>query len=110
MFKSLVEDIAVDWVANNLYYVDTLNRRVEVFDLDSNYGAVLLYAGPHTAPKAIVVDPSTRWVKIYLLMDAMIHVIALNVGTCTGVIGESLLKSREHPWMVAIEKSYTILI
>ena len=60
VLKSLVEDIAVDWIANNLYYVDTQNRRVEVFDLDSNFGAVLVYTGPHTAPKAIVVDPSTR--------------------------------------------------
>ena len=60
VYSTHPEDIAVDWIANNIYYVDTLNRRLEVFDMDSNFGTVLLDAGPHTAPKAIVVDPSTR--------------------------------------------------
>ena len=57
---NLTEDLAVDWIANNLYWTDTLNRRLEVLDLDSNERAELLQTGPHSAPRAIVVDPSTR--------------------------------------------------
>ena len=54
------EDLAVDWIANNIYWTDTLNRRVEVMDIDSTYFTELLETGAHTAPRAIVVDPSTR--------------------------------------------------
>ena len=57
---SLAEDLAVDWVANNLYWTDTLNRRLEVLDLDTKHSAELLQTGAHSAPKAIVVDPNTR--------------------------------------------------
>ena len=54
------EDLALDWVTNNLYWTDTLNRRLEMLDIDSKYKTVLLSTGAHSAPKAIVVDPSTR--------------------------------------------------
>ena len=51
----------MDWIANNLYWTDTLNRRLEVLDIDSEYRTELLRTGAHSAPKAIVVDPSTRY-------------------------------------------------
>ena len=54
------EDLAVDWIANNLYWTDTIGRKLEVYNLDSNYEATLLQSSAHSAPKAIVVDPSTR--------------------------------------------------
>ena len=54
------EDLALDWISNNLYWTDTLNRRLEMLDIDSEYKTVLLSTGAHSAPKAIVVDPSTR--------------------------------------------------
>ena len=57
----ITEDIAVDWITNNLYWTDTLNRRLEVLDLDSNHKTELLRTGAHTAPRAIVIDPSTRY-------------------------------------------------
>ena len=50
----------MDWVANNLYWTDSYYNRLEVLDLDTMYRAELLRTGAHTAPRAIVVDPSTR--------------------------------------------------
>ena len=51
----------MDWIANNLYWTDTLNRKLEVLDINSTYYVTeLLQTGLHTAPRAIVVDPSTR--------------------------------------------------
>ena len=55
----------MDWIANNLYWTDTLNRRLEVLDIDSEYRTELLRTGTHSAPKAIVVDPSTRYETRY---------------------------------------------
>ena len=51
----------MDWVANNLYWTDTLGRRLEVHNLDSQHTTTLLQSDAHSAPKAIVVDPSTRY-------------------------------------------------
>ena len=55
-------DLAVDWIANNLYWTDALNRRLEVFDIDAKNATELLQTGAHSAPKAIVVDPKTRYI------------------------------------------------
>ena len=51
----------MDWIANNLYWTDTLGRKVEVYNLDSKHTTMLLQSDAHSAPKAIVVDPSTRY-------------------------------------------------
>ena len=56
------EDLAVDWIANNLYWTDTLNRKLEVLDIDSAHISEVVDTGLHTAPRAIVVDPSTRYI------------------------------------------------
>ena len=58
----VTEDLAVDWIANNLYWTETLSRTLEVFSIDTAYSTELLASGPHSAPRAIVVDPSTRCV------------------------------------------------
>lgn len=50
----------MDWIANNLYWTDGIHARLEVLDLDTMNRAELLQTGAHTAPSAIVVDPSTR--------------------------------------------------
>ena len=69
------EDLAVDWIANNLYWTDTLNRRLEVLDLDSIHKTELLQTGPHSGPRAIAVDPRTRYLTfscITFLIDILI--------------------------------------
>lgn len=55
-----VDDIALDWVGNNLYWTDALYSRLEVLDLDSMARVELMRIGPNSVPRAIAVDPSTR--------------------------------------------------
>ena len=54
------EDLAVDWVANNLYWTDSFWARIEVMDLDTRERAELIRTGNHSIPRAIVVDPMMR--------------------------------------------------
>ena len=55
-----VDDIAVDWVSNKLYWVDAVWARIEVLDLDSLYRAEILRTGPNTNPRAIAIEPLNR--------------------------------------------------
>ncbi len=55
-----IEDIAVDWVSNKLYWTETLYRRIEVLDLDTLVVAPVLDADPHSGIRGIAVDPTTR--------------------------------------------------
>jgi len=54
------DDIALDWVGNNLYWTDAFYARIEVLDLDTLERAELFRTGANTVPRAIVVDPGTR--------------------------------------------------
>ena len=55
-----IEDIAVDWVSNKLYWVDAAWARIEVLDLESRYRAEVLRVGPNTNPSAIALEPQLR--------------------------------------------------
>ena len=57
------EDLALDWIANNLYWTDSFWARIEVMDLDTRERAELIRTGNHTIPRAIVVDPMNRSIK-----------------------------------------------
>lgn len=54
------DDVAVDWIANNLYWTDAVWARIEVMNLDTLDRAEVLRTGPNTNPRAIAVDPTTR--------------------------------------------------
>ena len=56
----ITDDVAVDWVANNLYLTDGLNAMLQVLDLDTMFRTELIRTGANTAPRGIVIDPSTR--------------------------------------------------
>lgn len=56
----MIEDLAVDWVSNKLYWVDAVWARVEVIDLSTLDRAVVLRTGAHTSPRAIAVEPINR--------------------------------------------------
>ena len=56
----ITENLAVDWLANNLYWTDSFWARIEVMDLDTRERAELVRTGSHSIPRAIVVDPMTR--------------------------------------------------
>lgn len=55
-----IEDIAVDWISNNLYWTDAIHARIEVMDLDSEQRMELMRTGANTLPRAIAVDPDTK--------------------------------------------------
>lgn len=57
-------DLAVDWVANNLYWVDSGWARIEVLSLSTMYRAEVLRTGANTNPTAIAVDPVIRYILI----------------------------------------------
>ncbi|XP_059139258.1 prolow-density lipoprotein receptor-related protein 1-like [Physella acuta] len=50
------EGIAVDWIANNIYWVESSLDQIEVAKLDGSSRATLI-AGNITNPRAIVLDP-----------------------------------------------------
>ena len=60
MFFPSLDDVAVDWVSNKLYWVDAVWARIEVLDLESLLRAEVLRTGPNTLPRAIAVEPTMR--------------------------------------------------
>lgn len=60
MMSCFTDDLAVDWIGNNLYWVDSVWARIEVMNLDTLHRAEVLMTGPNTNPRAIAVDPTTR--------------------------------------------------
>lgn len=57
------DDIAVDWVNDKLYWIDSLWARLEVMDIsDGGNGerAELIKFSNHTLPRGIAVDPTAK--------------------------------------------------
>lgn len=50
------ETIAVDWVARNLYWTDSVMENIEVSTLDGRFRKVLLTKNV-TRPRGLVLDP-----------------------------------------------------
>ena len=76
MFNSVVtsgrllyflDDIAVDWIANNLYWVDSVWARIEALNLDSLERAEIIRVGANTRPRAIAVDPINTYAQKYII-------------------------------------------
>ena len=59
-----IDDIAVDWIASNLYWVDSVWARIEALSLDTMERTEILRAGTNTRPRAIAVDPINRYIHI----------------------------------------------
>ena len=55
-----LDDIALDWVSNKLYWADAVWARIEALDLNSSVRVEVLSTGANTAPRAIAVDPINR--------------------------------------------------
>jgi hypothetical protein len=60
-FISAVDDIAVDWVADNIYWIDAIWARIEVANLNGEFRAEIIRVGPNTNPRGIAVDPERRF-------------------------------------------------
>ncbi|CAG9793152.1 unnamed protein product [Diatraea saccharalis] len=54
------EGLAVDWVAHNLYWVDSSLHQIEVAKLDGRYRRTLI-SGDMDSPRAIAVDPNAGY-------------------------------------------------
>ena len=50
------EGLAVDWLAHNIYFSDTMSHRIEVARLDGSSRKVLLWKDLET-PRSIALDP-----------------------------------------------------
>lgn len=55
------EGVAVDWIADNIYWVESNLDQIEVAKLDGSNRTTLI-AGNMTSPRAIVLDPRVGYV------------------------------------------------
>lgn len=61
--------LAVDWIGNKLYVVDSLGQKIDVFEFDGRYHAIVMGSNL-TNPTDIALDPivgyvcSRRWAPI----------------------------------------------
>lgn len=60
IYYTSLADIAVDWIADNLYWVDAGWARIEALSLNTISRAEILRTGANTNPSAIAVDPVNR--------------------------------------------------
>lgn len=60
-FYNFSEGLSMDWVNNKLYFTDSGLGIVGVFDPVHFYYKVLVRTGQFTQPRAIVLDPNTRY-------------------------------------------------
>lgn len=61
------DDIALDWVTNNLYWTESVTGNIGVLDLNFNatQRTVILNTGADSKPRGVAVDPATRY-QIFL--------------------------------------------
>ena len=57
----VTDGIAWDWVNKKLYWTDAEDRDLEVYDPITGCRKVLIQNGADSRPRAIVLDPSTRY-------------------------------------------------
>lgn len=55
------EDMVVDWVAKNIYWVDTGSKRIEVARTDGTSRRVIVWKDLHQ-PRALAIDPANGYV------------------------------------------------
>ena len=58
------DDIAVDWIADKLYWTDNGHDRIGVLDLLLGHYTILIDTGADTNPRGIIVDPINRYTYI----------------------------------------------
>ena len=60
LLSSSSEGLAVDWVTNKLYWVESRNTSIQVLDLSTGARHRLINTGPRSKPRSLVLDPSTE--------------------------------------------------
>lgn len=61
------EGMAVDWVANNIYWADTNKNRIEVARLDGSSRKVLIWRQLDN-PRALALDPPSGFVDLLFIV------------------------------------------
>ena len=63
LYLLLLDDIAYDWISEKIYWTDAMHQEIEVVDLGGNGDRkILLKTGDLSTPRAIVLDPTTRYI------------------------------------------------
>ena len=65
------ENIAWDWINQKLYWTDRVNDTIKVYDPIKDIQKILVNTGTGSQPRAIVVDPSTRYVCMHCVSNSM---------------------------------------
>ena len=60
----LTEDLRWDWIGENLYWTDYNENEIEVYSMKTGSRAQLVHTGNDSNPRALVLDPNTRYVII----------------------------------------------
>jgi len=68
------EGVVVDWVAHNLYWVDSGTQRVEMSHIDGSSRRVIVWR--NVQPRSLAVDPAHGLVLFFFVAPLM--------GTCVG--------------------------
>ena len=70
------EGLAWDWIGEKLYWTDTCDNDIEVFDPATGDRKVLISTGSNTDPRGIVLDPTTRYAMsiVFKIMGGQILV------------------------------------
>ena len=55
-----VGNIAWDWINSKLYWTDTAQQEIEVYDFINSHRRVIIFTGNTSRPFSIVVDPQNR--------------------------------------------------
>ena len=55
--RSKAGDMAVDWIYNHIYWIDTTHKHIKMANLDGSLGKTLIDRDL-VLPRAIVVDPN----------------------------------------------------
>lgn len=56
-----VGNIAWDWINSKLYWTDSAQQEIQVYDFINSHRRVIIYTGNTSRPFSIVVDPQNRW-------------------------------------------------
>ena len=85
-------------MSKKLYWTDHCDDDIEVFDPATGDRRVLIRTGSSSAPRAIVLDPSTRYVGLSLSVIG-VYLWETSAGKCTGQTPALFKRSNEHQWM-----------
>ena len=64
---AILDDVAVDWINDKLYWVDSLWARIEVMDITvggARERAEIIKLDGHTIPRGVAVDPNARYIEL----------------------------------------------